>query len=98
MASEVLIFMSTTIFGHIKTLVEPRAPSKGSEDSPGERNIKEDKAVSLVCVLNVHFSVRSSKKVYFPQMASVIHRHLLEQWFPTYGSQPLGVKQSYPRG
>lgn len=49
MASEVLIFMRTTISGHIKNLVEPRAPNKGSEDSPGERNIKEDKTVSLVC-------------------------------------------------
>lgn len=98
MASEVLIFMSTTISGHIKTLVEPRAPSKGSEDSAVEWSIKEDKTVSLVCVLNIHFSVRSSKKVYFPQVASVIHRHLLEQWFPTCGSQPLGVKQSFPRG
>lgn len=85
MASEVLVFMSTTLSGHIKTLVEPKAPNKGSEDSPGEWNIKEDKAVSLVCGLNVHFSVRTNRKVYFPQMATVIHMHLLEQGFPTCG-------------
>lgn len=65
MAPKVLVFMSSTIYDHVKILVEPRTPNKSSEDPPGEQNIKEDKIVNLLYVPNAHFSARSNRKVYF---------------------------------
>lgn len=95
MASEVLIFMSATISGHIKILVEPRASNKGSKDSPGEQKMKEDKAVSLVCVLNIHFRVRSNRKVYFPQGHQPLTCTFLSSGYQRVGHDPLVSNKAF---